>query len=391
MTKSNRTWKRIFWIVAIIGFVIGLYGLYNRLMSGHVNTDYGSYVPWGLWVAAYTMLIGASAGAFVIAAVIYIRRAEDWYPVARTALIVALATFIGGMTSIWIDLGHSMRFINLYISTNFFSMMGIMAWLYLIYGLMLIAMIDLSWVSERKRWLRRLSYMAVPFAIMFAGAEGALFGVVGAKSLWESGLTPVLFLVEGALAGTAAVIVGAFLFNQLDQAKAAYLGRIMLGLITTVLILEWSDYSVTLFSGIPATADAVRSVLFGQYWYVFWIIHLLFGMLIPLLLLAIRPNNILAVTGSAALIIGTAIATKLNLIIPAQAQAEIEGLEAAFTGPGLTFSYFPTVPEWALFIWIGSLAVILVLGGEALLVWLSSRNILPHWGGHAAPSEIAGD
>lgn len=367
MANSTQTWKKIFWTVAIIGFVIGLYGVYDRLTAGHANTDYGSYVPWGLWVAAYTMLIGASAGAFVVAAVIYIRHVEDWYPVARTALIVALAAFIGGMTSIWLDLGHPMRFINMYISTNFTSMMGIMAWLYLIYGLMLVSMIYLSWTSERKRWLRRLSYLAVPFTIMFAGAEGALFGVVGAKALWESGLTPILFLVEGALAGTAAVIVGSFLFNQLNQSKVAYLGRIMLSLIITILILEWADYSIALYSGIPATADAVRGILFGQQWYVFWIIHLLIGMLIPLLLLAIRPKNILAITAASALLVGTAIATKLNLIIPAQAQAEIKGLETAFTGPGLTFTYFPTMPEWALFIWIGSLAVILFLAGEALL------------------------
>jgi len=367
MTGQSTFWKRIFWIAAGIGFVIGLYGLYDRLAFGHMHADYGSYVPWGLWVAAYTMLVGASAGAFVIAAVIHVFGRKEWYPVGRTALIVSLAAFTGGMLSIWLDLGHPERLLNFYFSPNLTSIMGLMSWFYLLYGILLVVMIWQSWVNQEGTLLRNLSFLAVPFAIAFAGAEGALFGVVGARPLWESGLTPILFLVEGAMTGTAAVALGAFLLEQLDEAKGLFLGRVLLALILSVLLLEWADYSTVLYSGIPAKAEAVNTILFGPFWWVFWLIHLALGMIIPLLLIAFRPNSRLFMALGAALNLGTAVSTKLNLIIPALTQAELEGLEHAFTGPGLTFNYFPTIPEWALFIWIGSLAVLLFLGGSVLV------------------------
>ena len=174
------------------------------------------------------------------------------------------------------------------------------------------------------------------------------------------------FTVEGGLTGTAAVILGAFLLGQLDQDKVTLLGRVMLGLLLLVILLEWAEYSTALYASVPAKSDAVRTILFGPYWWVFWLIHLLIGVLIPLLILAVQPRQMLMVALAAALALGTAISTKLNLVIPALTQNELRGLSEAFTGPGLEFNYFPTLSEWALFIWIGSLAVLIFLSGSVL-------------------------
>ena len=373
MNGKTTIWTKVLWVVAGIGFVIGLYGLYERIVFGHLRTDYGSYVPWGLWVAAYAMLIGVSAGAFVLAAVIFITHNKDWYPVARTALGVALVAFIGGMISIFLDLGHPERFYELLFSTNFTSMMGLMAWFYTFYGILLLVMIWLSWTREDNVWLRRLSYLSVPYAVLFAGAEGALFGVVGARPLWESGLTPILFLVEGALSGVAAVTVAAYILGYLDDVKAAFLGRAMLIILLIAVLLEWAELSTGLYAGIPTKSDAIRSVLFGEFWWVFWIVHLLIGVIIPLLLLGFRPKSLGAVTLAGLLVTITALATKLSLVIPAQTQEELEGLEEAFTGPGLTFSYFPTASEWLLYVWIVSLAILIFLAGSIVVTRLQKE------------------
>lgn len=367
MNRKTNIWLKLLWVVAGIGFLVGLYGLYVRFAFGHLRTDYGSYVPWGLWVAAYATLIGISAGAYVMASIIFILRRKDWYPVARAALGVALAAFIAGMLAIFFDLGHPERFYELIFSTNFTSMMGLMAWLYSLYGLLLLALIWLSWTNEDSAWLGRLGYLSVPYAILFAGAEGALFGVVGARPLWESGLTPILFLVEAAVSGVAAVTVVSYILGYLDKAKAAFLGRAMLIILLINLLLIWADFSTGLYAGIPAKSDAIRSVLFGEFWWVFWIFFMLIGVVIPLLLLAFQPKSIGAVSLAGLLIMVTAIATKLSLVIPAQTQAEINGLEDAFHGPGLSFTYFPTPAEWLLYIWIISAAVLIFLAGFVVL------------------------
>jgi molybdopterin-containing oxidoreductase family membrane subunit len=82
-----------------------------------------------------------------------------------------------------------------------------------------------------------------------------------------------------------------------------------------------------------------------------------------LLLLLFAPRRPWALAAAGGLIALTAIAGKLNLVIPALVVPEFEGLRTAFTGMGLTFDYFPTLVEWLLLIWIVSLAALIFLAG----------------------------
>jgi hypothetical protein len=47
--KNN--WEKNLIILTIIGLVVGSWGMYQRLFYGHLGMNYGSFVPWGLWVA----------------------------------------------------------------------------------------------------------------------------------------------------------------------------------------------------------------------------------------------------------------------------------------------------------------------------------------------------
>jgi molybdopterin-containing oxidoreductase family membrane subunit len=96
---------------------------------------------------------------------------------------------------------------------------------------------------------------------------------------------------------------------------------------------------------------------------------------LPILLLAFQPKNRDMITLSAALVLFTAIAAKLNLVIPALAQPEIEGLENAYHGPGLSFTYFPTMSEWMLFVWTVSLAALIFLAGYQFLPQMLKKEV----------------
>jgi molybdopterin-containing oxidoreductase family membrane subunit len=61
--KKAPAWPKIIWLVLLI---VGLFGVVQRFTQGHALADYGSYVPWGLWVSAYIWLIGLSARAFFL-------------------------------------------------------------------------------------------------------------------------------------------------------------------------------------------------------------------------------------------------------------------------------------------------------------------------------------
>jgi protein NrfD len=400
----SNSMQKLAWLIAIVGFLVGLVGLFQRLTLGHAATNYGSYIPWGLWVAAYIYFIGLSAGAFLLSALVYVFQIKLLKPIGKLALFTALVTLVAAMFSIWLDIGHPERAWKLILNTNFGSMMGWMAWLYSAYFILLLVELwfalradlaacaneaglkgalcnfltfgrkDISEIATQKdmKVLRVLGIIGVPLAVAFHGGVGALFGVVGARPYWNTGLTPIMFLV-GALVSGAALLTfvtavwGPNRGSYEHRKLVGFLGQITLGLLLFDLLLEWAEYSIGLYAAIPAHAESMRLILFGSYWWVFWIVHLLIGSVIPILLLAFAHKNVTAVTTAAALIAITFLSVRLNVVIPALAFEELEGLRRAFTGPGLSFNYFPSSMEWLFFIWTVSLAGLLFLIGYSLL------------------------
>lgn len=368
-----KTRDRILWVLAGAAFLVGGVGLVQRILTGHVNAAYGSYVPWGLWVGLYTMLVGMSAGAFFLVSVILAFRIERLAGVVRPALVVAVATFGGGMLAVWLDLGDPLLAWRLYLATGFTSIMGWMAWFYAAYAVVLAI---LAWLviwrgrTSASPAVQRLGVLGALLAVVFAGSEGALFGVVGARDFWHSGLTPILFLVEGALSGIALVTFIGLLLGLVADPVARVLGRIVLGALLAAVVVEFAELSIGIYASIPAYAASVELVLTGPYWWAFWIIHALLGVAVPLALLVFAPGRRIAIAGATALIAATALSTKLNLVIAAQAVPEFEELRGAYTGPGLRWDYFPTLMEWLVALWILAVVAIVVLVGH----WVLSRR-----------------
>lgn len=363
-----KTIEKALWVVAIIGFMVGLVGFILLITGGHTVVAYNTYVPWGLWVAAYAMLIGISVGAFLIVALAYGFRVKVLQPLGGIALLVSLAALVGGLMAIWIDLGHPARFFKLFFSTNFTSVMGLMTWLYTIYGILLLVLIFFTQRQDTgAKAVRILSLFGLGLVIVFGGAEGSLFGVVGARALWESALTPILFLIEGALSGIALVLFLTVLLGKLEEGAGQLLRWFTFGLLLALIVLEWAEISTTLYTGIPAKTESLRLILFGSYWWVFWFVHVAMGLIIPLLLLIFAGRSKVGLATAGGLVVLAALSTKLNLIIPALMVPELKGLQTAFTGMGLTFSYFPTLVEWLVFVGVVSLAGLIFLVGYRLL------------------------
>ncbi len=403
----KKTISGLVWLLAIAGFVVGLYGLYERFTFGHRLTDYGSYVPWGLWVAAYIYFIGLSAGSFLLSTLVYVFQVKQLKKIGKLALFTAFGCLVAALLSIWMDLGHMARVYRVILHGNLKSMMTWMGILYSSYFLIILIELwyalrpdlikraqqgsglcsfltfgsrDLSEASLARdaKVLKVLGIIGVPLAIAFHGGVGALFGVVGARTYWHGGLTPIAFLV-GALASggcllTAIVYVwGPSRDPQEHHDTMVYLGRVILALVLFDFLLEIAEYFVGMYPGIPDEANPIRAVLFGHYWYVFWVVHFFFGVVVPSWLLfgnavAAKPGRGAGAIALAGLLVAvTFMAVRLNIVIPAQVNPEIAGLEYAFTGPGLQYHYLPTAMEWLVTIWVSSFGALLFLIGYKLL------------------------
>ena len=354
---------RLLWALWVLAAIIGGLGFLERLLHGDQATDFSSYIPWGLWVAAYIYFTGLSAGAFLIAAATYVFRIRVLEPIGRLALLLAAVTLPMGLLMIGFDLGHLERAYLIIVRPQFHSMMAWMVWLYAAYLILVVAMLWLSLksvqpgrnpeaVTNDRARLRVLAIIGIPLAIGFAGGVGALFATLAAREYWHSSLFPIFFLVGALTSGMALVTaVVSWLWPSRDAAwkdLMTLLGRIVLVLILIDLVLEWAEFSTPSWYQIGSFYDLTRYVLFGPYWYVFWLVHLLLGVLVPILLLAKTRSPV--ITGvAAALVAVTFFAVRLNLVIPGLVTPELRGLELAYRDPignRLTFAYLPSWFEW---------------------------------------------
>lgn len=336
--------------VLVIGTLAGAIGVWDRFATGERALALGSYVPWGMWIGLYVYLVGVSGGAFLVAFLHYTLGIKALSRPARYAVPIALVTLGAGLFLVMLDLGRVDRVYELFTRTSFTSVLGGMIWVYTIYGVVLLAML----LALARGWTAQLPWLALSgmvLVVTFAGGEGALFGVVGAKSVWSSATLPVRFLLSAAAAGLALVAVATVVFHRgpidsEDEAGRSLLRRGIMLAVAGFALVEFAELSIAMYTRIPAVYEPHRLILFGQYWWMFWLVQVGLGIVLPLALLW-RPHPGPLRLGVAAFAVAIGLAgAKQNIVLPALAIPELKGLPDAFVDPRLTTSYFPGSTEW---------------------------------------------
>lgn len=366
--------KKVFYILWAIAFIFGVIGVVQRFMYGHEPAAYGNRVVWGLWVAMYIYFIGLSAGAFLLSSLVYVFKVKMFEKVGKMALVTALVTLICALLSIWFDLGHMWRAYEVLTRPNLpSSMMAWMIWLYSAYfGLLIFETLyafridsgkyDGKKLKHLEKRLKLLATIGIPLAIAFHGGVGALFGVISSNPIWHSALTPIFFLV-GAVASGSALFTAIFAFFW-DNKTSEYFVNMINTLAKIVLIavlfdslLEWAELSIALWMGSPEHTAGFHKMLFGQYWYVFWIFHLLLGVIVPVIILARKGKTPFAVGIASVLVALTFLGVRLNIVIPGLITERIHGDASAYIHPRLAFTYFPSLMEWLVGLFIFSFGI----------------------------------
>ncbi len=389
MDSKTKTFDKLFWLVTIILFIIGIIGVSNRLIYGHKNTNYGSYIPWGLWIASYIWLIGLSAGAFVMSTMTYVFKVKSVQSVGKLALLLAIATLIGAMLSVWFDLGHMWRVWELVLHPHLTSMMGWMSVLYgsyivlLIVELFIAIRVDLISSADGKKTLKTLltiiGSIGIPLAFAFHGGVGGVFAAISSRAYWHSPLMPVYFLAGAFLSGGAlfAFIASIYAPNKHTPEfieMMSFIGKIVLAFLILDTILEISEIYVGLFTTTPYDTPVIKAILTGNYWYAFWIFHVVFGIIIPGYLLIVKPRSVKAIAAAGLLIAVTFLAVRLNIVIPGLILPEIHGLDQAFVNSRLTYHYIPSVMEWQVEAFVVSIVMAVFMIGKKILPIVSNSD-----------------
>lgn len=390
---------KILMTLGVIGLIIGSWGMGSRLIFGHASVNYGSYVPWGLWVVFYLLFVGLTAGAFLITIMTYMFRVERLKTVGRLSAFTVVVALVCELIFITLDLGHMERLYRFMITPSFSSLMtwfviftNLMLIIYLLESFFLLREDLIDWASDPRRKgqriyrllalnrthygirdrnrdksrVRLLSIISLPVGLLFYGTNGAFFAILQNRPIWNSAMTPLIFITAALLSGGALITALIYAFHE-DEELVKPLGQVILYLLVVFTLMETLQFFVGYQSKVTGIVTSLNLIAFGRYWWTFWIIHLFLGTLIPLILLIKSPEQPKAVAWACFLIVITFVTVRFNFLIPDLAIYKLDGLEFTFFHPRLRTNYIPSVIEWLVSLWIISFGLIAFLAGSRWL------------------------
>jgi Ni/Fe-hydrogenase subunit HybB-like protein len=290
--------KITFWkVVLLLIWLAGLVATFIRITGGlGASTNLSDKYPWGLWIGFDVISgVGLSAGAFTIAAAVYVFHIKRFYPVLKPTILTAFLGYVLVIVGLLFDVGRPDRIYNPLFMGNFHSALFEVAMCVMFYTTVLFFEFSpnlfqrLGW-SGPKKWITKVTVplviLGVILSTMHQSSLGSLFLIMPQKMyiFWWSASLPLLFYVSAIAAGCAMVIFESHLSfrafgHRLKNDVIADVGRILLVVLVMYLLMKIYDFS----------SRGVWSSLFlpRMETYLFWL-EIVAGVLAPIILLSIR-------------------------------------------------------------------------------------------------------
>lgn len=257
-----------------------------------------SRLVWFWAQALYLFLGGMGAGAFIMAAVLYLVDGTKHRFIVCISMWVALASLIAGLLLLLTDLINPARGAMMQLSfRNFTSWMAWGAWgmvfAVLFFGLSALLATRLvgNWLN--KKWkcytpanaklLRRvLACVGIAFGVFAALYTGMLLKGAKGVPLWGTYLLPCLFAISAIDTGVALVKVLAVAVAKFDPLakKAALLMERIVIILAVLELVTLAVFLETAFAG--AAAPSAAMLVSGELAAPFWIMVVLVGLILPL-------------------------------------------------------------------------------------------------------------
>ena len=346
ITKTQRTTNAQPWLIGLgILAVIGFAAWIVQLVLGAEVLGTGQNIVWGVYIALFFLLAGTGGGLVILAALGDLQMLPALAGYRRPLLLAALASFVAAGIVILMDIGKPERVFGFITSLNFRSMF---VWDFYALVLSVIVAAAYLYLGAKGKGLPIIALILAPVLVL---VEGLILAVSAGSPFWHSALLPVLFLLEGLLTALALLV----LFSHEPEVMHKARGWLIV-LLATVFVLNVLEIVTVSMGGNPeAVAGLYLLTSFGLA-PLFWG-QLLFGLVLPFVLLVWAPQNRTAVGLAAVLAFVGVFVAKLDLLVAGQALPYLQ--PAA--------SYVPSVVE--------ILGVIGMVGLAAFLFVLGQRVI----------------
>jgi Ni/Fe-hydrogenase subunit HybB-like protein len=302
--------------LALLGVIL-LGGLTAGIMvfwKGLGITNLTDQVPWGLWITIDLSSIALGAGAFSLCAGVYLFGLKRYQPIARTATFVGLIGYTMATLALILDIGKPERFWHSMVYWNTHSLLWEVTMCVILYLTVLVfetmpILANLEWLRKRlpkiASMMERVHHYAPILAIIGLGLSslhqsslGATYGVIKARPFWFKPEMSVLFMFSAIVGGISLTLFATMLSSRLTprakindaliERAAHFVGYLLIGYF---YFRAWDALSQT-YAYDPGRSEGLHFVTKGPFAFNFWIVEMLFGMIVPMILLLNRSTRI---------------------------------------------------------------------------------------------------
>ncbi|MFH0813892.1 MAG: NrfD/PsrC family molybdoenzyme membrane anchor subunit [Pseudomonadota bacterium] len=312
--------------IILLGGALLLY----RLVVGLGVANSSNEFPWGIWIGAVVMVgVAFAGGAYVVAFMVYVLRAEKYHPIVRMAVLNGFLAYVFYAGAIFIDCGRWWNIVNPIIGKHFGvnSVLFLVAWHFLLY--MLAQLVEISpafaeWLGLKRarKILASLTLGAVVFGITLSTLHqsglGALFMMAKWKihPLWYTEFIPLLFFVSSIFAGLSVVLfigmisLRVFRDGQVDEECRTSWNDIAVGLGKVCAVSMFVYFFMKLLILIHGKQWSLLNTSMG-FWYLTEVVGLV---LIPCIMFieGARHRNLPVIYGAAILTMVGVIINRIN-------------------------------------------------------------------------------
>jgi Ni/Fe-hydrogenase subunit HybB-like protein len=282
------------------------------------------HVMWSLMIVLYPYITGLVAGAFIVSSLYHVFNRKELKPVSRLAMVASLAFLLVATLPLLAHLGHPERALNIIVTPHFTSAMSAFGLIYALYLILVLVEIwlifrkEIVLLAQRSRGLKRwilkvislgvydisdqarqvdnkaivvLAALGIPAASILHGYVGFMFGSVKANAFWSTPLMPIIFLFSAVTSGIAMIVVlyqtlTIVSSRRIDGPCVQSLAQWLWLFATLTVTLEVLEI-VTLAYENGEEWLVVGPLIFDKIAFSFIGVQMIFGSLIPFILLAI--------------------------------------------------------------------------------------------------------
>jgi molybdopterin-containing oxidoreductase family membrane subunit len=271
LTGSRRYWTLLAVLAAFVA--VGFVTYLRQFEQGLGITGLSRDVPWGLYIAQLTFLVGVAASAVMVVLPYYLHHYKAFGKLAILGEFLAISAVIMCLLFVVVDIGQPRRMLNIILYPTPGS---ILFWDMLVLNGYLVLNVVISRATFRAeragtpppRWAKPLIYLSIPWAVSIHTVTAFLYAGLAGRPFWLTAILAPRFLASAFAAGPSLLILLALLVRRVSKfdpgrEAIAKLGEIVAYAMAVNVFFVGLELFTALYSAIPEHVEHFTYLYLG--------------------------------------------------------------------------------------------------------------------------------